>query len=37
MSKISHDEIYAIQEQLNNHPRKSLNYLTPNEMIAKYI
>ncbi|MFH0955794.1 MAG: IS30 family transposase [Candidatus Falkowbacteria bacterium] len=37
MSKISHDEIYAIQEQLNNRPRKSLNYLTPNEVIAKYI
>lgn len=37
MSKISHEEIYAIQEQLNNRPRKSLNYLTPNEAIAKYI
>jgi len=37
MSKISHDEIYAIQEQLNNRPRKSLSYLTPNEVIAKYI
>lgn len=37
MSKISHDEIYAIQERLNNRPRKSLNYLTPNEVIAKYI
>jgi len=37
MSKISHDEIYAIQEQLNNRPRKSLNYLTPNEVIAKHI
>ncbi len=37
MSKINHDEIYAIQEQLNNRPRKSLKYLTPNEVIAKYI
>lgn len=37
MSKISQDEVYAIQEQLNNRPRKSLNYLTPNEVIAKYI
>ena len=27
-------EIYAIQELLNNRPRKSLNYLTPNEVIA---
>ncbi len=37
MSKISDDDIYAIQERLNNRPRKSLNYLTPNEVVAKYI
>lgn len=37
MSKISDEEIYAIQERLNNRPRKGLNYLTPNEIIAKYI
>ncbi len=37
MSKISHDEIYEIQERLNNRPRKGLNYLTPNEIIAEYI
>lgn len=27
--------IYAIQEKLNNRPRKSLNYLTPNQIIAR--
>lgn len=37
LSKISEDEIYAIQERLNNRPRKSLNYLTPNEAAAKFI
>lgn len=37
MSKISDEEIRAIQERLNNRPRKSLNYLTPNEVIAEYI
>jgi len=30
MSKINNNEIYAIQERLNNRPRKKLNYLTPN-------
>ena len=28
-------DIYAIQEQLNNRPRKNLHYLTPNEVIAR--
>ena len=37
IAKISNDDIYVIQEKLNNRPRKSLNYLTPNEVIAKYI
>ena len=37
MSKISDEDICAIQEKLNNRPRKSLNYLTPNEAVAKYI
>jgi IS30 family transposase len=31
---ISDDDIYAIQEKLNNRPRKGLNYLTPNQVIA---
>ncbi|PJA08648.1 hypothetical protein COX69_01750 [Candidatus Falkowbacteria bacterium CG_4_10_14_0_2_um_filter_48_10] len=37
MSKVTEDDIYAIQEKLNNRPRKSLNYLTPNEAAAKFI
>jgi IS30 family transposase len=37
MSKITNDEIYTIQEILNNRPRKSLNYKTPNELAAKFI
>jgi transposase, IS30 family len=31
---ISDAEVYAIQEKLNNRPRKTLNYLTPNEVFA---
>jgi len=37
LSKVSDEEICAIQERLNNRPRKSLNYLTPNEAVAKYL
>lgn len=37
LSKVSNDDIYAIQERLNNRPRKSLNYKTPNEVAAKFI
>lgn len=37
LSKVTDEEIYAIQERLNNRPRKSLNYLTPNEVAAKFI
>ena len=33
ISKLTDDQIYAIQEKLNNRPRKSLNYLTPNQVI----
>lgn len=32
--KITDKEIYEIQEKLNNRPRKSNNYLTPNEIFA---
>jgi len=32
--KISNNDILEIQEILNNRPRKSLNYLTPNEVFA---
>ena len=34
LDNISEKEIYLIQEKLNNRPRKSLNYLTPNQIIA---
>jgi len=37
ISKITDDDICVIQEKLNNRPRKSLNYLTPNEAAAKFI
>lgn len=33
-SEISDEEIFRIQELLNNRPRKSLNYATPNEVFA---
>lgn len=33
-AKITDMDIRAIQEKLNNRPRKSLNYLTPNEVFA---
>jgi IS30 family transposase len=32
---MSDDTIYAIQERLNNRPRKRLKWLTPNEAYAK--
>ena len=34
LDAVSEKEIYFIQEKLNNRPRKCLNYLTPNEVIA---
>lgn len=37
LSKITDSDIYEIQERLNNRPRKSLNYLTPNEVVANYL
>lgn len=33
LSTITDNDIYEIQEKLNNRPRKSLNYSTPNEII----
>lgn len=33
-AKITNDDILKVQEILNNRPRKSLNYLTPNEIFA---
>jgi len=34
LDNISEREIHEVQEKLNNRPRKLLNYLTPNEVIA---
>jgi hypothetical protein len=34
---MSDDEIYAIQEKLNNCPGKRLNWLTPNEYYTMLI
>lgn len=34
LSDMTKEDIYAIQERLNNRPRKGLGYLTPNEVIA---
>jgi IS30 family transposase len=35
LSKLTDEDIYEIQEKLNNRPRKSLSYLTPNEIIDR--
>ena len=35
--KVTREEVLAVQEKLNNRPRKSLNYLTPNEVIKEEI
>jgi len=37
LDSLTNDDIYAIQERLNNRPRKNLNYLTPNEIIAQVV
>ncbi len=37
MNKITQDQIYEIQEKLNNRPRKTLNYKTPNQAYASAI
>jgi len=34
LSELTDQNIYEIQEKLNNRPRKQLNYLTPNEVLA---
>ena len=33
-SRISEEQIYIVQEKLNNRPRKTLNYKTPNQILA---
>lgn len=35
LNDIDDYQIYEIQEKLNNRPRKSLNYLTPNEIVKQ--
>lgn len=37
MSKVTDENIYIIQEKINNRPRKTLNYKTPNEVAAHFI
>lgn len=37
LTKIPHLEIKEIQDALNNRPRKTLGYLTPNEVISKHL
>lgn len=32
---MSHEDIQTIQEKINNRPRKNLNYLTPNQILAQ--
>jgi len=36
LAQVTREQIYEIQEKLNNRPRKKLNYLTPNELLAEY-
>ena len=31
IQKRSNEQIFVVQQKLNNRPRKTLNYLTPNE------
>lgn len=37
LSTLTDREIYDIQEQINNTPRKSLGYFTPNEVVRQYV
>jgi len=37
ISKLTDEDIYAIQERLNNRPRKTLGYLTPNQALAQEV
>jgi len=36
-SRVSEEAIYAVQEKLNNRPRKSLNYRSPNQVISELV
>lgn len=35
LATLTEEQLYVIQERLNNRPRKKLNYLTPNEVYAQ--
>lgn len=37
LDRLTDDDLYVIQEKLNNRPRKRLNYKTPNEIINEYL
>lgn len=37
LDDLTDNDLYLIQEKLNNRPRKRLNYQTPNEIIQKYL
>jgi IS30 family transposase len=37
LDTITNEDIYTIQELINNRPRKTLNFLTPNEIIQREI
>jgi len=37
LDSLTDDDLYRIQERLNNRPRKCLNYKTPNEVICNYL
>ncbi len=37
LDNLNDDDLRAIQERLNDRPRKRLNYLTPNEVINNYL
>jgi len=37
LDSLTDEDLYVIQEKLNNRPRKRLNYKTPNEVINEYL
>ncbi len=37
LEQVSYDQIYWIQERLNNRPRKGLNFKTPNEKLKEFV
>lgn len=36
-SKVSEEEVASVQDALNNRPRRSLGFLTPNEVMTKHL